>query len=59
MNSFVSTWSPQEVVLPSVENNIDYALFFVTDSGTISGLNITFVEGDWLVYIKKWGIKLV
>lgn len=57
MNNFVSTWSPQEVILPSVENNIDYALFFVTDSGTINGLNITFVEGDWLVYIKKDGVS--
>lgn len=55
MSSNFGTWSPNELVLPNVESDLDYKFFFVKESGSIDGLNINFKEGDWLVYIKENG----
>ena len=56
MSSNVGIWSPNDLILPTVEADLDYKFFFVTESGAIDGLNITFNSGDWLVYIKKDGV---
>jgi len=56
MSSNVGIWSPNELILPTVESDLDYKFFFVTESGSIDGLNIVFNSGDWLVYIKKDGV---
>lgn len=56
MSNIVSTWSPLELVLPTVPADIDYAFYFVTDKGSYKSLNLNFNEGDWLVYIKKDGV---
>lgn len=56
MSNTVSSWSPLELVLPEIPAGTDYAFYFVTEPGTFKGLNLTFKEGDWLVYIKKNGI---
>ena len=56
MSTNVGIWSPNELILPTVESDLDYKFFFVTESGNIDGLNIPFNAGDWLVYIKKDGI---
>ena len=55
MNTNVGIWSPNDLILPTVEADLDYKFFFVTESGSIDGLNISFNAGDWLVYIKKDG----
>lgn len=55
MSSNFGTWSPNDLILPVVEPDVDYKFFFVKDSGSIEGLNISFNEGDWLVYIKENG----
>lgn len=54
--NLISYWSPLDLILPEIPQGTESAMFFVTDAGVISGLNITFKQGDWLVYIKKDGI---
>lgn len=56
MSNIISTWSPLDVVLPTVTDDTDYAMYYVTDAGAIDGLNISFSVGDWLVYLKKDGV---
>lgn len=56
MSTNVGVWSPNELILPTVESDLDYKFFFVTESGSIEGLNISFSAGDWLVFIKKDGV---
>lgn len=56
MSNIVSTWSPLDLVLPNVPADVDYAFYFVTDKGSYKNLNLTFNEGDWLVYLKKDGV---
>lgn len=53
MNSIVGTWTPKDLVLPNVPSNVDYAQYYITDSGQIDGLDIEFKQGYWLVYIKN------
>ena len=56
MSEIISTWSPLDIVLPNVDKDVDHAMYYVTDAGSIAGLNISFSVGDWLVYIKKDGV---
>lgn len=49
----VGTWSPSDAVLPQIDTNCKFAQFYITESGKIDGLNIDFVEGSWLIYIKE------
>lgn len=56
MSEIISTWSPLDIVLPNIGNDVDHAMYYVTDAGSIDGLNISFSVGDWLVYIKKDGV---
>ena len=56
MSEIISTWSPLDIVLPNIDNDVDHAMYYVTDAGSIDGLNISFSVGDWLVYIKKDGV---
>lgn len=56
MSTNIGIWSPSDLILPTVESDLDYKFFFVTDAGSIDGLNISFKAGDWLVYIKKDGV---
>lgn len=56
MSSNFGTWSPNDLILPTVESNLDYKFFFVKEPGSIEGLNINFNAGDWLVFIKEQGV---
>lgn len=56
MSTNVGIWSPNELILPTVEPDLDYKFFFVTEPGSIEGLDISFNSGDWLIYIKKDGV---
>lgn len=56
MSHIISTWSPLDVVLPTITDDTEYAMYYVTDAGAIDGLNISFSVGDWLVYLKKDGV---
>ena len=56
MSSNFGTWSPNDLILPTVESDLDYKFFFVKEPGSIEGLNITFNTGDWLVFIKEHGV---
>lgn len=52
MNSIVGIWTPHDLVLPNVASNVDFAQYYITDSGHIEGLDIDFKAGNWLIYIK-------
>lgn len=56
MNSIVSAWSPSDLILPKIQDDTNYGMWFVTEAGSIEGLDISFNEGDWLVYLKKDGV---
>lgn len=56
MNNIISAWSPSDLVLPKVQEDTQYGMWFVTEEGSIDGLDISFKEGDWLVYLKKDGV---
>lgn len=53
MNSLVGIWTPKDLVLPNVPSNVDFAQYYITDSGSIEGIDIAFEAGKWLVYIKS------
>ena len=53
MSNNFGTWSPLTSILPNVEDDLDYKFFYVTESGSVPGLDIEFKVGDWLVYIKE------
>ena len=53
MSNNFGTWSPLTSILPNVEEDLDYKFFYVTESGSVPGLDIEFKVGDWLVYIKE------
>ena len=48
MNNIISAWSPSDLVLPKIDDDTDYGMWFVTEEGSIDGLDISFKEGDWL-----------
>lgn len=56
MSNIVSYWSPLDIVLPTITNDTAYGMWFVTDSGSIDGLDMSFDAGDWLIYLKKDGV---
>lgn len=53
MTNIFSSWSPLDLILPTVDSDTEYGIWYVTDGGSIEGLNINFSVGDWLIYIKK------
>src|SRR5574344_2313062 len=53
--SIISTWSTSDLIHPTVDSDTKYAAYFVTENGSIDGLNLTFNQGDWLIYIVKDG----
>ena len=50
MNSIVGIWTPKDLVLPKVADNVDFAQYFISESGTIG--DIEYRQGNWLIYEK-------
>jgi hypothetical protein len=50
-NTYVGVWNPNSGLLPTIKSGIQFAQYFVTDSGTSSDLGISFDDGDWLIYL--------
>jgi|GEM_PF-4485532 len=51
MNSKVGTWSPLDLVFPSISSDVDYAQFYITEDGVLN--NISYKIGDWLIFIRE------
>src|SRR5574344_576869 len=50
-NTYVGVWNPNSGSLPTIKSGIQFAQYFVTDSGSSSDLGISFDNGDWLIYL--------
>lgn len=50
MNTFYGVWTPASGALPDVKD-LDFAAYYITESGSIPGNSTSFVKDNWLIYI--------
>lgn len=50
MNTFYGVWTPTSGALPDVKD-LDFAAYYITESGSVSGNSTLFVKDNWLIYI--------
>lgn len=50
MNTFYGVWTPTSGVLPDVKD-LDFAAYYITESGSVPGNSTSFVKDNWLIYI--------
>lgn len=50
MNTFYGVWTPTSGALPDVKD-LDFAAFYITESGSVPGNSTSFVKDNWLIYI--------
>ena len=50
MNTFYGVWTPTSGALPDVKD-LDFAAYYITESGSVPGNSTSFVKDNWLIYI--------
>ncbi len=50
MNTFYGVWTPTSGVLPDVKD-LDFAAYYITESGSLSGDLTSYIKDNWLIYI--------
>ena len=50
MNTFYGVWTPTSGALPDVKD-LDFAAYYITESGSVPGNSTPFVKDNWLIYI--------
>lgn len=50
MNTFYGVWTPLLGVLPDVKD-LDFAAYYITESGSLPGDTTTYTKDNWLIYI--------
>lgn len=50
MNTFYGIWTPTSGALPDVKD-LDFAAYYITESGSVPGNSTSFVKDNWLIYI--------
>ena len=50
MNTFYGVWTPASGALPDVRD-LDFAAYYITESGSVPGNSTSFVKDNWLIYI--------
>ena len=50
MNTFYGVWTPASGALPDVKD-LDFAAYYITESGSVPGNSTSFVKDNWLIYI--------
>ena len=50
MNTFYGVWTPTSGTLPDVKD-LDFAAYYITESGSVPGNSTSFVKDNWLIYI--------
>lgn len=50
MNTFYGVWTPTSGALPDVKD-LDFAAYYITESGSIPDNSTSFIKDNWLIYI--------